>query len=95
MVQQLFSSRNLRQWEYLGPLVEGPPYTEPGEDGAVPYFWPIGDKHILRLRQPQARLAVPAGRLRQDKSQVPAVRSRPVQFRHDRTGRRPRSVRHS
>jgi beta-fructofuranosidase len=23
------------------------PYTEPGEDGAVPYFWPIGDKHIL------------------------------------------------
>jgi beta-fructofuranosidase len=47
MVQQLFRSRNLRQWEYLGPLVEGTPYTEPGEDGAVPYFWPIGDKHIL------------------------------------------------
>jgi len=47
MVQQLFSSGNLRRWEYLGPLVEGTPYTEPGEDGAVPYFWPIGDKHIL------------------------------------------------
>jgi len=47
MVQQLFFSRDLRQWEYLGPLVEGAGFTEPGEDGAVPYFWPLGDKHIL------------------------------------------------
>lgn len=47
MVQHLFRSRNLRSWEYLGPLVEGTGFTEPGEDGAVPYFWPLGDKHIL------------------------------------------------
>ena len=47
MVEQLFSSRDLRQWEYLGPLVEGTGFTEPGEDGACPYFWPLGDKHIL------------------------------------------------
>lgn len=47
MVQQLFFSRDLRQWKYLGPLVEGTGYNEPGEDGAVPYFWPIGDRHIL------------------------------------------------
>jgi beta-fructofuranosidase len=47
MVQQLFRSRDLRLWEYLGPLVEGAGYTEPGEDGAVPYFWPLGDKDIL------------------------------------------------
>lgn len=47
MVQQLFFSADLRSWKYLGPLVEGTGYTEPGEDGAVPYFWPIGDKHIL------------------------------------------------
>lgn len=47
MVQQLFFSRDLKQWEYLGPFVEGEGFTEPGEDGAVPYFWPIGDKHIL------------------------------------------------
>ena len=47
MVQQLFFSRDLRNWKYLGPFVEGTGFTEPGEDGAVPYFWPIGDKHIL------------------------------------------------
>jgi beta-fructofuranosidase len=47
MVQQLFFSADLRSWKHLGPLVEGTGYTEPGEDGAVPYFWPIGDKHIL------------------------------------------------
>jgi beta-fructofuranosidase len=47
MVQHLFRSPDLRQWEYVGPLVEGAGHTELGEDGAVPYFWPIGDKHIL------------------------------------------------
>jgi beta-fructofuranosidase len=47
MVQQLFRSRDLRQWEYLGPLVEGTGFLDPGEDGAVPYFWPLGDKYIL------------------------------------------------
>ena len=47
MVQHLFFSRNLRQWKYLGPFVEGGEFTEPGEDGAVPYFWPLADKHIL------------------------------------------------
>lgn len=47
MVQQLFCSPDLRQWTYLGPLVEGTGFTQPGEDGAVPYFWPLGDKQIL------------------------------------------------
>ena len=47
MVQQLFFSPDLKRWDYLGPFVEGTGFTEPGEDGAVPYFWPIGDKHIL------------------------------------------------
>ena len=47
MVQQLFFSRDLRHWEYLGPFVEGTGFLELGEDGAVPYFWPFGDKHIL------------------------------------------------
>jgi len=47
MVQHLFSSQDLAQWSYLGPFVEGDVFTMPGEDGAVPYFWPIGDRHIL------------------------------------------------
>jgi beta-fructofuranosidase len=47
MVEHLFFSQDLTRWIYLGPLVEGGRFTAPGEDGACPYFWPIGDKHIL------------------------------------------------
>jgi beta-fructofuranosidase len=47
MVQHLFFSQDLTRWIYLGPFVEGPPFTALDEDGACPYFWPIGDKHIL------------------------------------------------
>ncbi|MCG2660064.1 MAG: glycoside hydrolase family 32 protein [Kiritimatiellae bacterium] len=47
MVQHLFFSQDLTRWIYLGPFVEGDKFTAPGEDGACPYFWPIGDKHIL------------------------------------------------
>jgi beta-fructofuranosidase len=47
MVQHLFFSQDLRRWIYLGPFVEADVFTEPGEDGAVPYFWPIGQEHIL------------------------------------------------
>jgi beta-fructofuranosidase len=34
-------------WEYLHPFVENDRFTLVGDDGACPYFWPIGDKHIL------------------------------------------------
>ncbi len=47
MAQHLFFSQDLQRWTYLGPFVEGDIFTGPGEDGAVPYFWPLGDKHIL------------------------------------------------
>jgi len=47
-VGHLFRSRDLAEWEFLGPLIEDGFYTEPGEDGAVPNFWPIGNgKHML------------------------------------------------
>ncbi len=47
-VDHLFRSRDLADWEYLGPLIEDGFHTEPGEDGAVPNFWPISDgKHML------------------------------------------------
>lgn len=43
----LFRSTDLENWEYLHPFVEGDRFTVPGDDGACPYFWPIGDRHIL------------------------------------------------
>ncbi len=43
----LFRSTDLEQWEYLHPFVEGDRFTLTGDDGACPYFWPIGDRHIL------------------------------------------------
>ncbi len=44
----LFRSNDLVNWEYLHPFVEDDHYTVVGDDGACPYFWPIGaNKHIL------------------------------------------------
>ena len=43
----LFRSENLTKWEYLHPFVEDDQYTLVGDDGACPYFWPIGDRHML------------------------------------------------
>ena len=47
MVQHLFFSQDLKRWTYLGSFIEDDIFTAPGEDGACPYFWPIGDKYIL------------------------------------------------
>ena len=43
----LFRSSDLEHWEYLHPFVEDDQYTLFGDDGACPYFWPIGKKHML------------------------------------------------
>lgn len=43
----LFFSEDLQHWTYQGPFMEGDVFTTAGEDCAVPYFWPIGDKYIL------------------------------------------------
>lgn len=43
----LFRSRDLVSWEYLHPFLEGDSFGLIGDDGACPYFWPIGDRHIL------------------------------------------------
>ena len=43
----LFRSRDLVTWQYLHPFAENDRFTTPGDDGACPYFWPIGDRHIL------------------------------------------------
>jgi beta-fructofuranosidase len=43
----LFRSQDLENWEYMHEFIEGDRFTEVGDDGACPYFWPIGDRHIL------------------------------------------------
>ena len=43
----LFRSKDLATWEYLHPFTEDDRFTLVGDDGACPYFWPIGDKWIL------------------------------------------------
>jgi beta-fructofuranosidase len=43
----LFRSKDLAKWEYLHPFAENDRYSLVGDDGACPYFWPIGNKHIL------------------------------------------------
>ena len=43
----LFKSADLENWEFVHSFIEGDRYTRVGDDGACPYFWPLGDKHIL------------------------------------------------
>jgi beta-fructofuranosidase len=43
----LFRSKDLVEWEYLHPFTENDRFTMVGDDGACPYFWPIGDRHML------------------------------------------------
>ena len=43
----LYRSRDLVAWEYMHAFVEGDIFGEPGDDFGCPYFWPIGDRHIL------------------------------------------------
>jgi len=43
----LHRSKDLASWEYLHPFLENDRYGMIRDDGACPYFWPIGDRHIL------------------------------------------------
>ena len=43
----LHRSKDLANWEYLHPFLEDDGYGLVGDDGACPYFWPIGTKYIL------------------------------------------------
>ena len=43
----LFSSQDLVKWEFVHQFLENDRFTQVGDDGACPYFWPIGDRHIL------------------------------------------------
>jgi len=43
----LFTAPDLTDWEYRGTLIEDGFHTEPGEDGAVPNFFPLDGRHVL------------------------------------------------
>ncbi|MFL5742978.1 MAG: glycoside hydrolase family 32 protein [Flavisolibacter sp.] len=43
----LFRSKDLANWEYLHEFVQGDRFTMVGDDGACPYFWPIGNRYIM------------------------------------------------
>jgi len=43
----LFRSKDLANWEYMHEFIEGDRFTLTGDDGACPYFWPIGDRYIM------------------------------------------------
>jgi beta-fructofuranosidase len=45
----LFRSRDLVRWEYLHEFAENDRFTLIGDDGACPYFWPIGEQYILNF----------------------------------------------
>src|SRR5262249_3558435 len=47
LAEFLFRSKDLAKWEFVHQFVEGDRFTQVGDDGACPYFWPIGDRHIL------------------------------------------------
>lgn len=48
-VEYLFRSTDLVAWEYLHPLMQGGYDSLPGDDGACPYFWPIGEEKYILL----------------------------------------------
>ena len=43
----LFRSQDLKSWEYMHSFVENDMFSRVWDDGACPYFWPIGDRYIL------------------------------------------------
>ncbi len=45
----LFRSKDLAHWEYLHEFVADDRFTMIGDDGACPYFWPIGDRYIMNF----------------------------------------------
>ncbi len=43
----LYRSPDLVRWEYLQPFLEGDIFGLPGDDCGCPYFWPMGNRHML------------------------------------------------
>jgi beta-fructofuranosidase len=55
LAEFLFRSRDLAHWEFVHQFVEGNRFTPPGDDGACPYFWPIGGGPDVRKSDSDSR----------------------------------------
>lgn len=45
----LYRSKDLARWEFVHEFVKDDRFTLIGDDGACPYFWPIGDRYIMNF----------------------------------------------
>ena len=45
--EYLFRSENLVDWEFLHSFLKDDNFAQVGDDGACPYFLPLGDRHLL------------------------------------------------
>ena len=43
----LFRSKDLARWEYMHEFIKDDRFTLIGDDGACPYFWPLGNRYIM------------------------------------------------
>ena len=77
----LHRSKDLATWEYLHPFLENDHYGLVGDDGACPYFWPIGDRHVLLHFSHMSGGKYLLGRLRRRAGQVHGNGRRRFQFR--------------
>lgn len=69
----LFASKNLREWEYIGPFYKSERrWTEEVEDCACSDFFPFGDKHMLLMHthKPYAKCQYYIGRY-EDRKFIP------------------------
>ncbi len=46
-VGYLFRSKDLKEWEYMHEFIEGDRFSHIGDDLACPYFFPVGNRHIM------------------------------------------------
>lgn len=45
----LYKSKDLAKWEFVHEFVKDDRFTLIGDDGACPYFWPIGNRYIMNF----------------------------------------------
>ena len=91
----LFRSRDLETWEYLHPLTEDDRFTLVDDDGACPYFWPIGDRHMLLFFSHMSGGQYLLGDYDEGPRQAGRHLPRPLQLRPGGPVRRPRSLRNA
>ena len=80
IVQHIFLSQDLKRWTYIGSFIENDIFTAPGEDGACPYFWPIGAKQIVVFASYQRGSQYLLGDYDKVRHRLKPICSWPIQF---------------